>query len=77
MVSDGGDAKYLDISEVTGSMHAHQHLDCFWLLHIINFAIKGAMSSCENVAACYDRSSTKWFCRLQIIPCRYQANLKR
>ena len=54
MVCDGGDAKSLDVSEVTGSMHTHQHLDCFWLLHIINFAVKGAVSSSEDVATCYD-----------------------
>ena len=54
MVFDGGDAKYLDTAQVAGSMHAHQHLDCFWLLHIINFAVKGAVSSSEDVATCYD-----------------------
>ena len=66
MVCDGGDAKSLDVSEVTGSMHAHQHLDCFWLLHIINFAVKHAVGSSENVAACYDRAPTKWLCSLGV-----------
>ena len=66
MVCDGGNTKHLDVSEVTCSMHPNQHLDCLWLLHIINFAVKHAVGSSEDVAACYDRAPTKWLCRLGV-----------